>query len=170
MIALNLVNFEGEGQTFLQPSNNAETPETENEEKEEEKPPGYYEKAQETEEKNSGQDSSSSGSETDIKDSSELNVTEKSEIETSFEGYVNNSERDNGVYLDRNPVPRETNSVWVYSGGNPVSGTEVLVNGKSIGKTSRFGDVLFTVPQADKLVVRTTTENLGTVENAYKVE
>lgn len=120
----------------------------------------YYEKA--TDDSTSSDSGNSDGS-------GSLNETEKTKIENNFEGYVNASNRDNGVYLDRRAVAGEWNNIQVMYNGNPVEGAEVLVNGQSIGTTGRYGSVFFKVPQADRITVRTTTENLGTVENTYKV-
>lgn len=121
----------------------------------------YFEKA--TNGSGSGSDSDDSGS------SGSLNETEKTQIENDFEGHVNNSERDNGVYLDRRAVAGEWNNIQVMYNGDPVEGAEVFVNGKSIGTTGGSGGVYFQVPQADSITVRTSTENLGTVENTYEV-
>ncbi|QKQ98825.1 hypothetical protein GKQ38_04860 [Candidatus Nanohaloarchaea archaeon] len=120
----------------------------------------YYEKA--TDDSTSSDSGNSDGS-------GSLNETEKTKIENNFEGYVNASNRDNGIYLDRKAVAGEWNNIQVMYNGNPVEGAEVLVNGQSIGATGEYGGVYFKVPQADRITVRTTTENLGTVENTYKV-
>jgi hypothetical protein len=131
-----------------------------NNDSEDQEPPGYYDKAV-----NDDTDTEDGSSES----SQELNFSEKTDLESDFEGYVKNTKRDNGVYLDRKAVAGERNSIQVYYEGNSVSGTEIILNGDSIGETGRFGSLLFTVPDADRLVVRTTTENLGTVEETYEV-
>lgn len=161
VVALNLVFMMGGGESPLQSlvdQQGSEDQSNTGNGSEKQTPPDYYDKATD----DGSSDNPDSKNE-------RLNVSERAEIESDFKGYVKNSERDNGIYLDRKAVAGETNSIWVYSNGDPVQGTEVLVNGQSIGTTSRFGDVFFTVPDTDRIVVRTTTENLGTVENTYKV-
>lgn len=118
----------------------------------------YYDKA-----------TSDSDSDGDTDDSGSLNETEQTKIENDFEGHVNNTERDNGIYLDRRAVADEKNVVQVVSEDNPVEGAEVFVNDESVGTTGPTGSVFFRIPDADTITVRTTTENLGTVDQTYEV-
>ena len=134
-----------------------------NNESEDQEPPGYYDKASEA---NSGSSNSDGG---DTGPDEDLNVTEQAEVESSFDGYVRYSERENGVFLTRKAVAGELSSIQVYNGGDPVGGADIIVNGENIGETPSSGSLIFEVPEADRLVVRTTTENLGTVEETYEV-
>lgn len=69
--------------------------------------------------------------------------------------------REKGVYYDRKAVAGEMNSIQVCHEESSVSGTEIILNGDSIGETGKFGSLLFTVPGTDRPVIRTTTENFG---------
>ncbi|EGQ44049.1 MAG: hypothetical protein J07AB43_03890 [Candidatus Nanosalina sp. J07AB43] len=131
---------------------------------EDSEPPGYYDKASDEE-----AGSADAGGEDTPGSDEELNVTEQAEVESSFDGYVRYSERDDGVFLTRKAVAGELSSAQVYADGNPVEGAEIVVNGEDIGQTPSSGSLIFEVPDADQLVLRTTTENLGTVEETYEV-
>lgn len=122
----------------------------------------YFDKA-------TGDDSSSDDGSEGSGDSGSLNETEQTQIENDFEGYVNTSERKNGIYLDRRAVAGESNAVQVMDGGSPVEGAEVLVNGESVGSTGPTGTVFFQVPQAESITLSTSTENLGSVDQSYEV-
>ena len=117
----------------------------------------------------SNTDGSGDGSGSDSS-SGPLNETEQTKVENDFEGYVNVSNRDNGIFLDRKAISGEWNNIQVMYEEEPVSGAEILVNGKSVGVTGDSGGVYFQVPNADRITVRTTTENLGSVENTYRVD
>jgi hypothetical protein len=129
---------------------------------EDQEPTGYYQVA-------ADDNTRSGGLEDDSAETSQYNLTEQVEIERSFGGFVERSERENGVFLTRKPVSGEPTSVQVYSAGEPVEGAEITVNGEVIGETPVSGDLVFTVPDADRLVVRASTENLGPVEQTYEV-
>lgn len=143
-------------------SNNDNTDDQRSENDSEDESDPYFDKAQ-------NEDSSSGTGSDDGDDSGSLNETERTKIENDFEGHVNNTERDDGVYLDRRAVADEGNKIQVMYDGDPVEGADVLVNGESIGSTGPTGGVYFQVPNADSITVRTSTENLGTVEESFGV-
>ena len=66
---------------------------------------------------------------------------------------VNEVEVQNGLSLQNNATAGEYNYVRLYDNGEPVEGTDITVNGDSIGTTDSNGEVGFEVPNVQEITV-----------------
>lgn len=66
---------------------------------------------------------------------------------------VNEVEVEDGLSLQDNATAGEYNYVRLYDSGEPVEGTEITVNGDSIGTTDSNGEIGFEVPNVQEITV-----------------
>lgn len=67
-----------------------------------------------------------------------------------------------GIRLSNNPEPGETNRIEALENGAPLSGKEVMLNGKMLGETNSLGQIQFTIPDRSQITIE--VEDLGTEE------